>query len=216
MKCEGFLCVVWVLCQVYHLIHQTKSTCLIIMFRSRVHDIHLFMIHQHPFMSGGIRRRIFQNVPTHPSKVKECRVFLALTLRPDIPYLAFNFKWMIFIKLFCIYIYIYIITLSIMGARIHSPGRHREPERRPIHAIQLHCSIFSSILDSNCAASGGLLWTSTGHLVTCWNWNRPPCFCLQYLKWENGNQEQKTSWWYCFLLLMLFVSHWLLLGFVNS
>lgn len=107
MKCEGFLCVVWVLCQVYHLIHQTKSTCLIIMFRSRVHDIHLFMIHQHPFMSGGIRRRIFQNVPTHPSKVKECRVFLALTLRPDIPYLAFNFKWMIFIKILCLYIYIY-------------------------------------------------------------------------------------------------------------
>ena len=97
------LCVVWV----YHLIHQTKSTCLIILFWSRVHDIHLFTIHQHPFMSGGIRRRIFQNVPTHPSKVKGCRVFLAPTLRPDIPYLAFNFKWMIFIKYLYRYIYIY-------------------------------------------------------------------------------------------------------------
>lgn len=132
---------------------------------------------------------------THPSKVKECRVLLALTLRPDITYLAFNFKWMIFIKISHTYIYIYTsLQLStIMGERIHSPGRHREPERRPIHAIQLHCSIFSSILDSNCAASGGLLWTSTGHLVTCWNWNRPPCFCLQYLKWEKWKSRTKSK-----------------------
>lgn len=62
---------------------------------------------------------------THPSKVKECRVLLALTLRPDITYLAFNFKWMIFIKISHTYIYIYIITI------IHDHGWKNSFTRSP-------------------------------------------------------------------------------------
>ncbi len=155
MKCEWFLvCVAWV----HHLLNRhSKSTCLIIVFWSGVQDRHLFMIHQHPFISGGTFSRMF-----HTSmKGEGMKGLLALTLRPDIHYI------------------------------IHDDGCQQSCTRSPpwTWTTSDRCVPTSSLdLFKHHRLQLCSEWRLTVNIHgpfevgTCWNWNRPACFYLQYLK----------------------------------
>lgn len=137
----------------------------------------------------GHQEAHFPSRSTHPSKVKECRVFLALTLRPTFhTWHSISNQWysldIHLIK------YIYISNHYI----IHDHGcKNSFTRSQPWTWTTSDPCDPTSLLDLSkhprlqlCSEWRLTLmsWTSTGHLVTCWNWNRPLCFCLQYLKWE--------------------------------